>query len=81
MNRSIAVRQRVNGANALSFVRRDGGILLEHVAQFVDAFEQTVLGEGVDGKFDVAFPRPSVSVCAARSIFDCVPGRIAATRL
>ena len=37
--------QRVHGTNTFRFERRDGRVLLEHVAQLVDAFHQALLGE------------------------------------
>src|SRR5579884_2127959 len=43
--------QRVHGNGAVGFVCRDGGLLLENVAQFVNAFEQAVLRERVYGEF------------------------------
>ena len=45
--------KRVNGADSFGFEGRDGGLLLEHVAQlFIHPIQQAALGEGIDGEFD-----------------------------
>ena len=56
------------------FIGGDRRILVQDVAEFVDAFEQAVLGEFVDGKFH-ARPSGVVRVCFARSIFTVASGR------
>src|SRR5579872_4635844 len=48
--------ERVYGSGALRFECADGGLLVQDVAQFVDAFEQASLGEAVHRKFD----RPAI---------------------
>src|SRR5579864_246678 len=44
----------VDGGRVGRFETRDGRLLLKYVAKFVDAFEQAMPGEAVDGKFDGA---------------------------
>ena len=46
--RHLRGSQGIDRERTLGFERRDRRILLEDVAQFIHAFEQAFLGEGVD---------------------------------
>src|ERR1022692_3632775 len=58
------LRECVDRTYPPRLVRRDGGFVLQDVAQFIDALQQAVLGEWIDGKFDCTAVRQGDSLGA-----------------
>src|ERR1039458_3432518 len=53
------LRECVDRTYPPRLVRRDGGFVLQDVAQFVHALQQAMLGEWIDGEFDCTAVRKS----------------------